>query len=323
MKRGQERSWDRDRLLMDLNKFSFRAKPSRSQEIQKYYDYYDIDFENEIEGLVHRIGWFQTGIHRSVLQTFEIASSKGTIFVFHGYFDHTGIYGHLVRYLLKSGFSVAMYDLPGHGLSSGEPASISSFDDYQIALDACLSICTGKLPGPYHAVGQSTGAAILIDRLVSDSWHDPFDRVILLAPLVRPSGWNSISKLHAAVKPALKVWHRSFSHNSKDVKFLRFIKDYDPLQSKWLAIDWLTALKEWVPRIENSMTIKRHLSIVQGTGDLTVDWKHNISVLRRLFADVKITYVDKGGHHLVNEDVVLRTRVFDLIGRDLGIKPTI
>jgi len=311
-------NWDRDRLLMDLSKFSFRTKAMVQGEIAHYYDFYGMNFHQEFEGLEQRAGWVDANDFRIVMQSFRPVNPKATVFLFHGYFDHAGIYQHLIRFLLKQGFAVVIYDLPGHGLSSGTPASIRSFQQYQDTMTACLEACKGKLPKPFHCVGQSTGGAVLIDRLMNAESHDAeFDKVVLLSPLVRPRGWESISKLHSLVKPVLKVWHRSFSQNSGDVRFLQFLKEHDPLQSKWMAVDWIGALKDWVPRIENGKCLKRKVLIVQGTGDKTVDWSHNIEVLRRLFSEVKITYIEKAQHHLVNESVTKRQAVFNALLTEL------
>lgn len=304
-------AWNRDRLLMDLTKFSFRTKPVVKGEIIHYYDFYEMNFYQQFEGLEQRVGWIDTGEFRLVMQTFKPANAKATVFVFHGYFDHAGIFHHLIRSLLKNDYAVVIYDMPGHGLSSGRPTSITSFQQYQDSMSACIEVCRNHMPLPYHCVGQSTGAAVIIDRLKNgepEEWV--FDKVVLLSPLVRPTGWKSIVRLHSTVKPFLKVWYRRFSQNSEDVKFLSFLKDHDPLQSKWLSIDWISALKEWIPNIETAAPINRKILIVQGTADYTVDWKHNLKVLTHLFSEVKIAYVDGAHHHLVNESLTKREAVF-------------
>ena len=316
-------NWDRDRLLMDLNKFSFRTKAAVKGEIEKYYDFYGMNYYAEFDDLEQRVGWMDTKDFRIVLQTFKPKESKGTVFLFHGYFDHAGIYQHLIRFLLKSGFAVVIYDMPGHGLSSGKPTAIQSFEQYQDAIDACLEICKGKLSEPFHCVGQSTGAAVLVDRLMHQDVEakSDFDKVVLLAPLVRPKGWDSISLLHTAIRPFFKIWHRSFSTNSSDLGFVKFLKEHDPLQSKWMAVDWISALKEWVPKIENGQRLQRKVLIIQGTGDSTVDWPHNVGVLKRLFKEVKIAYIQDGKHHLVNESLDKRNAVFKAVLSELdGIK---
>ena len=310
--------WDRDRLLMELGKFSFRSKVSVKGEISNYYDFYGMTFYREFEGLEQRVGWLDASDFRIVMQSFKPVGALGTVFVFHGYYDHAGIYHHLIRFLIKAGYAVVIYDMPGHGLSSGRAASIKCFQQYQDAMDACLSACKGNLPQPFHCTGQSTGGAVLIDRLMNTDTHgEAFDKVVLLAPLVRPNGWESVKKLHTIVSPFLKVWHRSFSQNSQDVKFLKFLKEHDPLQSRYLAVDWISALREWVPRIEGGKKLKRKILIVQGTSDMTVDWKHNMGVLKRVFSEVKIAYVEGAHHHLVNESLLKRQKVFEAMLTEL------
>jgi len=311
--------WDRDRLLMELPRFSFRKKPVIIGEVEKYHEYYGTLFTKSFPGLEQRIGWIDANDFRIVLQTFVPLNVKATVFLFHGYFDHAGIYKHLIRFLLSSGFAVVIYDMPGHGLSSGKPASINSFQQYQDALDACLNVCKKHLPEPFHAVGQSTGGAVLIDRMMQERVsEDPFDKVVLLAPLVRPVGWQSIKRLHGLLKPFLHVWFRSFSQNSNDVRFVTFLKEHDPLQSKWLAVDWVGALKDWIPRIENGKQLQRKILIVQGDADKTVDWEHNLDVLKRLFKELKITHIEGARHHLVNESLSKRQAVFDAVLSELS-----
>jgi len=311
-------SWDRDRLLMDLSKFSFRSKAKIKGEVLKYYDFYGMNFFSEFEGLEQRVGWVDSKDFRIVLQTFMPKSAKATVFIFHGYYDHVGIYQHLIRFLLQSGYAVVIYDMPGHGLSTGRPTAIQSFEQYQDAMNSCLAVCKGHVAQPYHCVGQSTGGAVLIDRLIKEREENKtFDKVVLLAPLIRPKGWESIGLIHSAIKPFFKIWHRSFSTNSSDLSFVKFLKEHDPLQSKWMAVNWITALKEWVPKIENGNHLQKKLLIIQGTSDGTVEWRHNIDVLKRLFQETKIAYIEGGKHHLVNESLDKRSAVFKVLLTEL------
>jgi len=311
-------NWDRDRLLMDLNKFSFRSKASNKGELLKYYDFYGMNFFSEFEELEQRAGWVDTKDFRIVLQSFIPKDAKATVFIFHGYYDHVGIYQHLIRVLIQSNYAVVIYDMPGHGLSSGKPTAIQSFEQYQDAMSSCLAVCKGHVVTPYHCVGQSTGGAVLIDRLIEEREGDKtFDKVVLLAPLIRPKGWESIGYIHTAIKPFFKIWHRSFSTNSSDSSFVNFLKQHDPLQSKWMAVDWISALKEWVPKIENAQQLQKKILIIQGTSDGTVEWRHNIGVLKRLFKELKIAYIEGGKHHLVNESLDKRNSIFKVLLTEL------
>lgn len=309
--------WDRDRLLLELNRFSFSQHAFESSELKKYQDFYGMDFRQEIIGLEQRIGWIKCDDHHIVLQTFRPPEARATVFVFHGYFDHAGLYRHLIRHLLAEACAVVIYDLPGHGLSSGPRAVIDSFRHYQNVLSACLALCEPELPKPFHAIGQSTGGAVLIDRLLHEE-SDTFDKVILLAPLIRPRSWVQVRLLHFVLSPFKTFLKRTFSRNSDDSQFLEFLKKKDPLQSKWLSVAWVGALKEWIPQIESSTGRERKLLVIQGRADFTVGWKNNIPVIRRLFSNVKVAWLETGRHHLVNESPQKRTQVFALIDSELS-----
>jgi alpha-beta hydrolase superfamily lysophospholipase len=51
------------------------------------------------------------------------------------------------------------------------------------------------------------------------------------------------------------------------------------------------------------------LSIVQGSGDGTVDWRFNLSSLLEKFPNSKSYLIDDAKHHLVNESAEFRSRV--------------
>lgn len=311
-------SWDRDKLLMELSSYHAANSEQTSPELQRYLSFYKFGFVNELH-VQHRVGWIEAGAYRIVLQTFEQAQSLGTVFVFHGYFDHAGIYHHLIEHLLRRGFSVALYDMPGHGLSSGKPTDIENFAQYQEVMDAALRCCDDLMPKPFHAVGQSTGGAVLVDRLSQVAFGDSFDKVVLLAPLVRPKGWANVKLMHSALDPFFKVWRRSFSINSSDKAFIQFLQKIDPLQSRHLSVRWIAALKRWVQDIESRQSGNKGMLIIQGDADQTVEWRHNIEVIKRLFGQVSICLIEGGKHHLVNESATTRAKMFAAIDRELGV----
>lgn len=320
--------WDRDRLLMELMPYSFvggsepnnRAE-NQAGELGRYLSFYEFTFLSELP-VQHNVGWLQAGEFRVVLQTFYQLNSRGTVFVFHGYFDHAGIYHHLIEHLLKSGFSVAVYDMPGHGLSSGRRTAISNFAQYQDVMASVIKTIDALLPKPFHAVGQSTGGGVLIDRMSASAQDDSapqFDKVVLLAPLVRPAGWGGVQLIHSMVKPFFSVWKRSFSVNSSDSRFVEFLKKVDPLQSRHLSVDWIGALKEWVKDIESRPSINKPVLIVQGKGDKTVEWLHNIGVIKKLFSQASVCLIEGGHHHVVNESKHIRDQAFKAIDREFGV----
>lgn len=307
-------SWDRDRLLMELEPYNHDKEVS-SPLVDAYLEFYGLNHIKQ-EGVKHRLGWLRSGNFHVVLQTFECQKPKGTVFILHGYFDHAALYHHLITYLLHHGFSVAIYDLPGHGLSSGRPAAISDFSEYQDVLNKVVSTLQSSVAQPFYAVGQSTGGAVLIDHMSQPGHETFFKSVTLLAPLVRPAGWAAAKLLHRAVSPFATLWKRSFKVNSSDDRFVEFLKKLDPMQSKYLSVDWVGALKKWVPMIEGRPVKKKRLLVVQGDADATVDWRHNLGVVKRLFEEVSVVHIQGGHHHLVNESESVRQHVFNAILRE-------
>jgi alpha-beta hydrolase superfamily lysophospholipase len=98
----------------------------------------------------------------------------------------------LIRTCLGQGFAVTVYDLPGHGLSTGERFSINDFSEYVDVLNDFIKLCQHELPEPFHLIGHSTGSAIAYEYM-NAAQNMIFDKVIFLAPLVHNAHWN-ISK---------------------------------------------------------------------------------------------------------------------------------
>ena len=142
-----------------------------SVELQAYrqlYGFHLLDCE-------HWQGYVQMPLFKLHVQIFQPDLSKtkfdqvqGTVFLLHGYLEHSGIYQPIVKELLEQGFSVLTYDLPGHGLSDGYPANIKNFDHYQQVLHAVYQYVKNadQLPKPWLGIGQSTGGAIWMHHLL-------------------------------------------------------------------------------------------------------------------------------------------------------------
>jgi len=52
---------------------------------------------------------------------------------------------------------------------------------------------------------------------------------------------------------------------------------------------------------------------VQGEKDRTVDWPHNLRIIRNKFSSVEELLIPDGRHHLVNEAKDLQAAVFNTI----------
>lgn len=292
-----------------------------SGEARRYADFYGIGFADRFPGLLHGFGYFEAAGHDIAIHAWRPAAPRGTVLVLHGYFDHVGLYRHVIEHLLKLGYAVLAYDLPGHGLSSGPRAAIDNFLVYREVLTQCLARQENNFPKPWHALAQSTGGAIIMDYLLSAGGSNeqaPFEKVILLAPLVRPMGWRSGRVLHSLVSPFRDYIRRVFTVNSSDPDFLHFLEHLDPLQHHQLSARWVGALKKWIPGFERAASVRISPVIIQGDMDETVDWRHNLSIIEDKFSEPEIHILKGARHQLANEHRDFREQINRILDRHLA-----
>ncbi len=284
-----------------------------------YLRHYGIHFSDGIEGLAHHLGRIETATHTIAAHLWRPKNASGSAVVVHGYYDHVGLYRHLIRFLLDRGLAVLTFDLPGHGLSTGAPAKIDTFDHYVDAFDACFSAFADHLPGPRHLFGQSTGGAIAMEWLLRNAVttdNSPFAKIVLLAPLVRPYLWPVNRIVYEIARRTITERPRTFTSNADDAAFIAFLRDEDPLQARTLPVQWVTAMQAWRRRFERYPGSDLTPLVIQGHADRTVDRKYNVKVIERLFRP-RVFYIPEAKHHLVNESPAVRAQMFEEIGREL------
>ncbi|MBM3108391.1 MAG: alpha/beta hydrolase [Pseudomonas sp.] len=295
------------------------ARQPLSTQAQAYQRFYGLDLPARKDAVQRWLGRFEAAGYELVGQVWLPAAPVATLVLLHGFYDHMGLYRHVIDWALDQSYAVIACDLPGHGLSSGARASIDDFADYQQVLLALFE--QGRaldLPQPWHLCGQSTGGAIVIDHLLYGDGQSPAQgEVILLAPLVRPRAWRWSKLSYRLLRPFVNGIARRFSENSNDPTFLPFLQT-DPLQPRRLPTAWVGALVEWVKRIEAAPASMRRPLIIQGQSDMTVDWPHNLKVLQEKFAAPQILLIPEARHHLVNELPAIRQRYFEFIDQRLG-----
>lgn len=284
-----------------------------------YARYYGLDrVASRDAGVQHAMGDIEIAGYRVALQSWRHPAARGTVLLLHGYYDHVGIFDHVIECVLATGHDLLAFDLPGHGLSSGAPASISDFGEYQVILRALLEgMGTAGMAQPWYALAQSTGGAILMDYLLGHR-SPPFAGAAVLAPLVRPVHWRTNSVVHALLSPFVDYIERKFATNSHDEQFLQFLRAEDPLQPRRLSVRWVGALKRWIPQLEARAAVDFPLVVVQGDEDGTVDWRHNLAVIREKFPAATMHMVAHGRHQLVNESPEYREPAFAPIRNMLG-----
>lgn len=303
-----------DRLRSELLPLS--QVQAESAQVQAYRRFYRLQFPLAQQS---RIGRLDVAGYELVLQAWWPAQPRATLVLLHGYYDHVGLYRHLIEWALQMGFVVLAVDLPGHGLSSGAAASINDFAEYQAVLSGLLGMAEQlQLPQPWHLCGQSTGGAIVIDYLLTGEPAPQLGEAILLAPLVRPRAWWRSRISYQLVKHFVDSIPRHFYANSGDAAFIEFVQFRDPLQAKVLPVAWVGALSRWIPHIEAAPRSAISPLIVQGDADLTVDWRHNLAVLNDKFSQPKLCLLEGGRHQLVNETQALRDCYLDFLVQQLA-----
>ena len=288
-----------------------------SSEGLAYQHFYGLDFPHRPVAVKRQLGRFSAGSYELVSQVWWPESAPvATLFVIHGFYDHMGLYRHVIEWGLNRGFAVIACDLPGHGLSSGERASIDDFTQYQAALQGLfIEAQSLQLTQPWHLCGQSTGGAVVLDHLLHYGAQSPAQgQAILLSPLVRPMGWRWSKLSYYLLRPFVKGIARRFSENSNDPDFLPFLQA-DPLQPVRLPTAWVGALSRWIPRIEGAPPCARQPLVIQGQADKTVDWPHNLEVLKAKFKQPQVLLLPEARHHLANETAEIRERYFAFLDK--------
>ena len=294
-------------LMQQARPLSLHRAPEINEELQKYYDLYQLHFCSDAS---HFFGYIDMDEFRISAHVWQPESSKGTVFMVHGYLDHSGLYTHIISFFLSQSLTVFIYDLPGHGLSTGERAGIRGFAQYSDVLHGCLQWADGKLFAPWYLFGQSTGAAIIADSLVHGGLIQtyPIEKVVFFSPLVRIPQWHMIKYLCYFLSPFIKNIQAKQVKTSNDKHFMLFL-DKDPLRAKAVTLAWLKALYQWVGSMDEVKSIlSLPVCIIQGENDTTVDWKYNLEYLSNIFDNLDILLLPEAYHHLANESQCIRQK---------------
>ncbi|MHC4552052.1 MAG: alpha/beta hydrolase [Planctomycetota bacterium] len=286
-----------------------------------YFAHYGLD--NSDLSVEHRFGTFESAGFTLAAHLYEPAHYTATVVLLHGYLNHCGQYRHLIRYLLENNYAVALYDLPGHGYSTGEKAAIDSFDQYVQTTQDFMQIVTQILDGPYHVLGYSTGAAIVIEMLVDNCTGD-FDKILLAAPLIRWSAYEQSKATYKVYKEFTDRIARFHRKNSSDKEYLVFNKTQDYLHAKHLSLRWVKALFDWNDKLQHAPGSDKEILVIQGDKDGTVDWQYNLGLIAEKFPNTKVKQIPGANHELFNEAPQYKQKALDYVTQYLqgsGYKP--
>ncbi|MBD3345823.1 MAG: alpha/beta fold hydrolase [Chitinivibrionales bacterium] len=298
---------------MDVSSVKKQMKPLRMDstipypdQIVSYFSFYFLDIPCE-----HHFGIFESQGYSLAAHVYKPKNPKGTVFFLHGYYDHTGTAHYLFRFLIESGYCVAAYDMPGHGLSSGKRASIPSFELYAAVLNDFISSCAPHLPEPCILMGHSTGCAASYEYLMNYT-QNVFRRAIFLAPLVR-SRYYHLSKIgYFLMSPFTERMPRWFRHSSHDKKFIEFHRK-DPLGCRHFPMEWAKAFYAWTDKISGYGMLSTPLTVIQGSKDDVVEWRYNKKYFEKKAAHLEYHTIKNAHHQLMNENAPYRDRFFDVL----------
>jgi alpha-beta hydrolase superfamily lysophospholipase len=291
-------------LAGGLQDLSFSHPAAESALWKTYLDYYGFSPGGKESFYA---GSVLSGSCRIAVFAFLRNPSRGTVFLVHGYFDHTGLLAPLIDYLTGENYSVISIDLPGHGLSGGDRASIQSIGEYGDSVRAAVDACRAYASRPFYAVGHSTGAAAVLEYLYAGG-DKTFDKIVFMAPLVRSALWYPSKAAHFISRGWLNSTKRWYRNSSSNRSFRAFQKA-DPLGCATFPLSWSTALFSWEKRVASYPAMSLPVLIIQGTEDNVVDFSHNVPLLEKMLS-ARTEYIEGANHLLVNEIPPYRDRVF-------------
>lgn len=291
------------RLRPSLRPLDLASFVPPSADETAFLAFYGLD----LPGARHWLGTLELAEHRIAVHVYEPPAPAATVLIAHGYYDHAGVWNHVLGPLVTAGYRVVIYDQPGHGLSDGEPAAIDDFQTYVRVLDGMVGFAAAAFPGDLHLVAHSMGAGVVADWLLQGN-GEGVGRVVLLAPLFHSSAWGVSRFGHAVVGRWFHAMPRKYRRNSGDAQFLAFVRA-DPLQHDALPASWVSALGRWNRQVVAREPSPRSVLVLQGDRDTTVAWRHNLRLLARLFPNAEVRLIEAGQHQLMNEALPLRDQV--------------
>jgi alpha-beta hydrolase superfamily lysophospholipase len=267
--------------------------------LQDYNQFYGLQFD----GIDHHLALIESTGERITLQAFvpNDREIRAWALVCHGYYDHVGLYGHLISDLLERDIAVMSFDQPGHGLSTGDRANIGDFQQYVDVIHVVHKFAAKSASEkPLHWFGQSMGGALVMEYWQQQADAKPTGEVVLLAPLVRPYAWPIMRWVFALANRTVAARPRNMTTNMLNKEFVNLLAA-DPLQADVLPVAWVQAMINWFTQFEKSPLSSLPVNIVQGYEDRTVSFRHNLGLLNRHFKNAAIHIIPKARHHLVNE----------------------
>ncbi len=304
-----------EQVMEDLRPLNLDQAFVPTEAIADYFRFYDLN----PTGAQHFFGTAVSEGQTLVVHIFLPPEPRGTLYLMHGFLDHTGTLSKLIKAGLEHQYAVVSWDLPGHGLSSGARTDIGEFELSARQLSDIIGRSENHLPKPFHLIAHSTGCSISLEYI----YHSPtrkFDGIVFLAPLIHHQhmGWGRFG--YTIAKPFTSSFRRVDTISSSDQEYLDFVKS-DPLQSSSLSLAYLGDLYRWVDEAKTYPAWPGSMLVIQGDQDDIVDWEYNLEFLSEKITYSEIRIIPGANHQLANEREDLRNEVFRMIFAYLAKAP--
>lgn len=307
-------AFDQKQIKRDIQPLELEIPYEPTESIQQYFDFYGLN----PTGAEHSFGTLESEGELLVVHLYLPPNPRGSIFLIHGYFDHSGTLSRLIHESIRQGYAVAVWDLPGHGLSSGIRTDTGEFHLCARQLDDIVVRASNVLPEPFFLIAHSTGASITMEYMRNTD-ACAFEKIVFLAPLVRHAHWTWGKFGYSIAQPFTKTIRRRAKNNSSDEAYLAFVKN-DPLHSNTLSLEYLHDLYEWEKTTRSYPVWPGPVCIIQGDRDKIVDWKYNLKFLQQKIGQPTIHLLSGARHQLANESESMRYEVFQHIFEFLNEK---
>ncbi|NKC00371.1 MAG: alpha/beta fold hydrolase [Pseudomonadales bacterium] len=303
-------AFDHERLLHELANSDAASESSDTQTEPDFTEY--LAFYGLARHAEHRAQVLSVDVadrrERIVLQRFSPAKPNAWAIFHHGYFDHVGLFGHVIDYLLERNIGVFAFDQVGHGLSSGERVTVQNFDHYVDVLHAVLGEIDRAVQTTPHWLGQSMGGAILLEYLQRHPDRQ-IKELVLFAPLIRPYAW-AVNRIYFwLAKQMITERPRTITSNASNAEFL-YLQHHDPLQAEVLPVAWVQAMVHWFEDFVHYPVSNRAPKIIQGHQDRTIDRRYGAKVIDARYPNTKWLQIPEASHHLANESAAIRAKMF-------------
>ena len=282
--------------------------------------------------------WLKSGDGTRIRLAVWANGEKGTVLLFPGRTEYIEKYGNAVGELQRRGFSVAVIDWRGHGLSERQCADssichVDSFLEYQLDADAARkALSQFPVPQPVfllaHSMGGCIGLRSLHDGLDvrATAFSGPMWRIFLGRTLRRIA--YSIAKSAVSVgfskRYVLGTNRKNYLHFANpdknfltsDGEMFRFLKSQIETRSELSlggpSYGWFSAAIGECQELMQMEPPSHPVLILLGTGERVVDPKA-IRILHGKWTSSELVNIQGARHELMMETIPIRTEFFDRV----------